>query len=71
MKSVLTPLVKYVLLPFGLSAAMSATDGAIQRKIVDGWTTSVVSNNEMEDIMKVVNSLEDSELLIKGISEKK
>ena len=32
MKSVLTPLTKNVLLPFGLSAAMSATDAAIQKK---------------------------------------
>ena len=33
MKSVLTPLAKTVLLPFGLSAAMSATDETIQQKI--------------------------------------
>ena len=33
MKSVLTPLAKNVLLPFGLSAAVSATDAAIQKKI--------------------------------------
>ena len=34
-KSVLTPLAKNVFLPFGLSAAMSATDAAIQIKIMD------------------------------------
>ena len=33
MKSVLTPLAKSVFLPFGLSAAMSATDLAIQKKL--------------------------------------
>ena len=31
MKSVHTPLVKSVLLPFGLSAATAATDAAIQK----------------------------------------
>ena len=35
MKSLLTPLAKSVLLPFGLSATMSATDAAIQKKIMD------------------------------------
>ena len=35
MKSVLTPLAKNILLPFGLSAAMSATDSSIQKKIMD------------------------------------
>ena len=35
MKSVLTPLAKKVLMPLGLIAAMSATDAAIQKKIMD------------------------------------
>ena len=35
MKSVLTPLANSVLLPFGLSAAMSATYGAIQKEFMD------------------------------------
>ena len=55
MKSVLTPLAKGFLLPFGLSAAMSATDEAIQKKIYRSGT-----NEEMEDIMKIVKSLEGS-----------
>ena len=58
MKSVLTPLPKYVLLPFGLSTAMSATDAAIQNKIYGSHKTAlIISNEEMEDIMKIVNLL--------------
>ena len=33
-----------------------------------GFTTLIISNEEMEDI-KIVKSLEDSGLLIKGVSE--
>ena len=70
MKSVLTPLPKNVLLPLGLSTGMSAADAAIQKKIYGSGTTAlVISNEEMEDIMKIVKSLEESGLLIKGISE--
>ena len=70
MKSVLTSLAKSVLLPFGLSAAMSATDETIQQKIYGSDTTAlIISNEEMEDITKIVKSFEDSGLLKKGISE--
>ena len=71
MKNVLTPLAKNILLPFGLSAGMSAADAAIQKKIYGSGTTAlIISNEEMEDIMKIVKSLEELGLLIKGISEK-
>ena len=32
-------------------------------------TTLIISNNEIEDIIKIVKSLEHSELLFKGVSE--
>ena len=32
-------------------------------------TTLIISNNEMEDIIKIVKSLEDSDLLLKGVTE--
>ena len=32
-------------------------------------TTLIISNDEMEDIIKIVKSLEDSGLLLKGVSE--
>ena len=70
MKSVLMPLGKSVLLPLGLSAGMSAADVAIQKKTYGSETTALItSNEEMEDMMKIVKSLEESGLLIKGISE--
>ena len=69
-KSVLTPLAKRFLLPFWLSAVMSATDSAIKkRKKGPGITTLIILNKEMKYIMKIVKSLEESGLLIKRISE--
>ena len=65
-KSVLIPLAKIILLSFRLSA----TDAAIQKKIdVSGTTALIIPNKEMEDIIKLVESLEESGILIKGISE--
>ena len=66
MRSVLTLLCQSVLIPLGLSAGMSVADAAIQKKFYEsGKTTSIISNEEMKDIMKIVKSLEESELLIK------
>ena len=49
---------------------MSAADAAIQKKIhVSGSTALIISNEEMEVIMKIVKSLEESGLLVKVISE--
>ena len=49
---------------------MSATDAAIEKEIYGSGTTAVtISNEEIEDIMKIVKSLEESGLLMKGISE--
>ena len=52
MKNVLTTLAKSVLIPFRLTAAASATNAAIRKKIhVSGMTTKIISNEEMKDIM--------------------
>ena len=68
--NVLIPLAKSVLIPLGLTAAASATDAAIHKKMFgSGNTTLKISNKEMNDIMKIIKSLEESELLIKGVSE--
>ena len=49
---------------------MSAADAAFQKNIYGSGTTSlIIANEEMEDIMKIVNSLKESGLLIKGVSE--
>ena len=70
MKNVFIPLAKSALIPLGLSAGMSAVDATIQRKIYGSGTTALIfSNKEIEDIMKIVTALEESGLLIKGISK--
>ena len=57
-KNVLTPLAKNVLLPFGLLAGMSTVDAAIlKRAYGSGTTVLTISNEEMEDIMKIVQSV--------------
>ena len=70
MKIVLTLLTKSALIPLRSSAGMSAADATIQKKIYgSGTTTLIISNEEIEDMMKIVKSLEESALLMKGISE--
>ena len=70
MKIVLTPLAKSVLISLGLSSGVSAADAATQKKnFGSGATVWIISNEEMEDIIKLVKSLEASGLLIKEISE--
>ena len=71
MKSVITPLAKSVLIPLGLTAAASAADAGIHKKILGsgGHTTLIISNNEIEDLIKIIKSLEDSGLLLKGVTE--
>ena len=70
MKNTLKPLVKSVLIPLGLTAAASATDAAIHKKIFgSGITTSIILNKEINGIMKIVKLLEESGLLIKGVRE--
>ena len=72
MKSVIKPLAKSVLIPLGLTAAASAADAGIHKKILGSGhnnTTLIISNDEMDDILKIIKSLEDSGVLLKGVSE--
>ena len=72
MKSVIKPLAKSVLIPLGLTAAASSADAVIHKKILgSGYnnTTLIISNDEMDDILKIVKSLEVSAVLLKGVSE--
>ena len=81
MKNVIKPLAKYVLIPLGLTAAASAPDSGIHKKILGSGrrhssssashnnTILIISNDEMEDIIRIVKSLEDSGLLSKRFSE--
>ena len=64
------PLAKNVLTPLGITAAASATDAAIQKKIRgSGTTTLTISSEEMSDIMKIVQALEDSNILLNGVTK--
>ena len=66
--NLLKPLTKIVLIPLGLTAA--ATDAAIHKKMFWSGTTLLISNKEMNDEIKIIKLLEESGLLIKGVSEK-
>ena len=75
MKCVIKPSAKNVLIPLGLTAAASAADAGIHNKILrpvsenNNNTILIISNDEMDDILKIVKSPEDSEVLLKGVSE--
>ena len=75
------PLLKSVIKPLGLlglTAASSAIDAEVQKKILGSGllsdsasqtTTIIISNKEMNDIIKTVQALEDSNILLKGVTE--
>ena len=71
MKSVITPLAKSVIIPLELTAGASAADAGIHKKILGsgGHTTLIISNKDMDDFIKIIKSLEDSGLLLKGVTE--
>ena len=81
-KNVIKPLAKSVLIPLGLTAAAaaSAADSVIHKKILGSGhnhpsfsashnTTLIISNDEINDIIKIIISLEDCGLLRKEITE--
>ena len=67
------PLLKSVIKPLGLldlTAASTAIDAGVQKKIYEsGTTTLIISNKEMNDIIKIVQALEDSGSLLKGVTK--
>ena len=61
---------KNVLAPLGITAAVSAIDAGIQKRIDgSGTTTLTFSNEEMNDIIKIVQALENSNILLKGATK--
>ena len=83
-KNAIKPLGKSVLIPLGLTAAASAADAGIHKKILRSGhnnnndntnnnnnknTALIISNNEMEDIIKIVKSPKDSGLLLIVVTE--
>ena len=70
MKNVIKPLAKSVLISLELTAAASAADAAIHKKILRSETTTlIISNYEMKGVIRIVESLKDSDLFLKGVSE--
>ena len=64
------PLAKNVLAPLVFTAAASAIDAGIQEKIQGSRTTILsISNEEINDIMKIVQALEDSNILLKRVTK--
>ena len=64
------PSTKNVLAPLGITAADSAIDSGIQKNIHgSGITMLIISSKEMNDIMKIVQALEDSDVLQKGVAK--
>ena len=80
-RNVIKPPSKSVLIALELTAAASVADAGIQKKILGtgrrnsyssashNTTTLIISNNKTNDIIKIVKSLEDSGLLLKGVTE--
>ena len=61
------PLAKNVLAPLGLTTAMSAIDGSIQKKIHGSRVKLIIEEEDMNDIMKIIKALENSGILLKGV----
>ena len=65
------PLATNVLAPLVIKAAASAIDARIQKKKIHGSrnTTLIISNEEMNDIIKIIQDLEDSHILLQGVTK--
>ena len=72
-KNVIKTLAESALILLGLTAAASVADTGIHKKILGSGhnnnITLITSNDEITDIIKIVKSLEDSDLLLKGVTE--
>ena len=67
---VVVPLAKNILASLGITAAASAINAIIQKKIHgSGTITLIISKEETNDIMKIVQALENSNILLKGITK--
>ena len=69
------PLAKNVLAPLGLTAAMSVIERSIQKKIHGSGVTKgagvklIIEQGDMKDIMKIIKALENSGILLKGVTK--
>ena len=61
---------KNILTPLGITAATSAVDAGTQKKMHGpGTTTLIISNEEINNIMVTIQALEDSNVLLKGVTK--
>ena len=67
--NVAMPLAKNVLVPLGLKAAMSAIDDSSHKKIHGSGVKLIIKQEDMNDIMKIIEALENSGILLKGVSK--
>ena len=58
-----------IIAPLGITAAASASDAGIKKIHGSGTPTLIISNRELNDIMKIVQALEDSNTLLKGTTK--
>ena len=63
------PLGKNVLAPLGLTVAMSAINGSIQKKIHGSGVKLIIEQEDIKDFMKIIKALENSGILLKGVSK--
>lgn len=70
MKNVPTLLAKSVIVPLWLIVTASATYATIQNKIFGSGTMLVLSIEDLNDITKIVKSLEDAGLMVKVVTGK-
>ena len=63
------PLAKNISAPSGLTAVISAIDGSIQKKIHDSGVKLIIEQEDMNDILKIIEALENSGILLKRVSK--
>ena len=68
-KNVIPPLAKSVLISSGLTVAAAADAGIHQKILGSGNAILILSNEDMEGLIKIVKSFEDPGLLLKGVTE--
>ena len=66
---VAVPLAKNILAPLGITAAASAIDAGIQIKNTRFWDNNFNNFKRRNDIMKIVQALEDSNILLKRVTK--
>ena len=63
------PLAKNIFAPLDLTVAMSAIDGGIQKKIHGSGVKLIIEQEDMNDITKIIEALENSAILLIGVTK--